>query len=847
MNGHGLNQRTNHRSLNTLSAHKVDARPWITGVAVTSSPASGDVYRLGETIEMAVTYDQEVTVDGDPEFEFSLSLPGAAAGTGDRRAAYDAGASSADSLVFTYTVLPTDEDPDGIWIGDHTRTLKLDGDDSIVNRHMVASRPDHREFGRLTAHKVDARPWITGVKVTSNPAIDIYYTPGETIEMTVTYDQEVTVAGDPEFEFSLGSPGAAAGTGDRRAAYDAGASSADSLVFTYTVLPTDEDPNGIWIGDHTRTLKLDQDDSIVNEHDVAPRPDHRILDTQASHRVDPRPRIVDVSVVSSPATTSDTYVSGESIRIAVRYNQGVTVDGDPEFEFSLSLPGAAAGTGDRRAAYDAGASSATSMVFTYTVLPTDEDPDGIWIGNHTRTLKLDTDDKIRNPHGSDARPEHSARNTLSGHKVDGDRNIATLSDLALEDRRAAGVSLVPAFASVTTSYRAVVGRAVDRVTVTATPTNPDADLAWLDENDVALADAGGSADGHQVDLDAGENVVKAKVTAVDGTTMETYVVTVTRRAPVNLAVIGLADTTVAENRTFASWVPSLSGTSVGTVTWTKEGVDAEDFSIAPSTGVVSMVARDFEAPEDDDAGNTYEVTVKATDADDNSAMVSITVTVTDEVESATLAITRLADVSVPENMPWTSPVPTLTGNPIGDVTWTKEGTDAADFTLDPSTGVVSMVSQDFESPADANTDNVYEVTVKATDADGNSAMVSIEVTVTDEMEEHATLAITGLPDASVEENAPWTSPVPTLTGTPIGEVTWTKEGADAADFTINASTGALSMVARNYETPEDDDAGNTYEVTVKATDADDNSAMVSIEVSVTDVTLSITGLPDAVE
>ncbi len=848
VNVHGLNQRTNHREVGRLSAHKVDARPWITGVAVTSSPASGDVYRLGETIEMAVTYDQEVTVSGDPEFEFSLSLPGAAAGTGDRRAAYDAGASSADSLVFTYTVLPTDEDPDGIWIGNHARTLKLDGDDSIVNRHMVASRPDHRSLNTLSAHKVDARPWITGVKVTSNPAIDIYYTPGETIEMTVTYDQEVTVAGDPEFEFSLGSPGAAAGTGDRRAAYDAGASSADSLVFTYTVLPTDEDPNGIWIGDHTRTLKLDQDDSIVNEHDVAPRPDHRILDTQASHRVDPRPRIVDVSVVSSPATTSDTYVSGESIRIAVRYNQGVTVDGDPEFEFSLSLPGAAAGTGDRRAAYDAGASSATSMVFTYTVLPTDEDPDGIWIGNHTRTLKLDTDDKIRNPHGSDARPEHSARNTLSGHKVDGDRNIATLSDLALEDRRAAGVSLVPAFASVTTSYRAVVGRAVDRVTVTATPTNPDADLAWLDENDVALADAGGSADGHQVDLDAGENVVKAKVTAVDGTTMETYVVTVTRRAPVNLAVIGLADTTVAENRTFASWVPSLSGTSVGTVTWTKEGVDAEDFSIAPSTGVVSMVARDFEAPEDDDAGNTYEVTVKATDADDNSAMVSITVTVTDEVESATLAITGLADVSVQENMPWTSPAPTLTGGPIGEVTWSVEGTDAADFTLDPSTGVVSMVSQDFESPADANTDNVYEVTVKATDADDNSAMVSIKVTVTD-VEEHATLSITGLADASVEENAPWMSPVPTLTGTPIGEVTWTKEGTDAEDFTINASTGALSMVARNYESPEDDDADNTYEVTVKATDADDNSAMVSIKVTVTDVeehaTLSITGLADA--
>ena len=743
---------------------------------------------------------------------------------------------------------PGDLDPDGIWIGDHTRTLKLDGDDSIVNEHNVASRPDHREFGRLTAHKVDARPWITGVEVTSNPAIDIYYTPGETIEMTVTYDQEVTVDGDPEFEFSLGSPGAAAGTGDRRAAYDAGASSANSLVFTYTVLPTDEDPNGIWIGDHTRTLKLDQDDSIVNEHDVAPRPDHSLLDTRTSHRVDPRPRIVDVSVVSSPATTSDTYVSGESIRIAVRYNQGVTVDGDPEFEFSLSLPGAAAGAGDRRAAYDAGASSTNSLVFTYTVLPTDEDPDGIWIGDHTRTLKLDTDDKIRNPHGADARLQHSARNTLSGHKVDGDRNIATLSDLALADRRAVGVSLGPAFASATTSYRAEVGRAVDRVTVTATPTNPDADLGWLDENDVALADADGSTDGHQVDLDAGENVVKVKVTAVDGTTMKTYAVTVTRRPPANLAVTGLADTTVAENRAFASWVPSLSGTPVGTVTWTKEGVDAADFTIDSNTGQLSMVAQDFEDPADANTDNAYEVTVKATDADDNTTTQAITVTVTDVRETATLTITGLSNATVAENTAWTSVQPTLTGTPIGDVTWTKEGTDDDDFTINSTTGRLSMVARDYESPADDDTDNIYEVTVRVTDADDNTATKAITVTVTD-VQESATLTITGLSNATVAENTPWTSVQPTLTGTPIGDVTWTKEGTDDDDFTINSTTGRLSMVARDYESPADDDTDNIYEVTVRVTDADDNTATQAITVTVTDVresaTLTITGLSNA--
>ena len=48
------------------------------------------------------------------------------------------------------------------------------------------------------------------------------------------------------------------------------------------------------------------------------------------------------------------------------------------------------------------------------------------------------------------------------------------------------------------------------------------------------------------------------------------------------------------------------------------------------------------------------------------------------------------------------------------------GTDAGLFTVDANTGVVSMVARDYESPADANSDNVYEVTLVATDDDGNT-------------------------------------------------------------------------------------------------------------------------------
>ena len=834
----------NHCVVKTMTNHKIHGGPWIIDdVRVTSSPEEGDVYRLGETIEITVDYDQDVTVVGDPEFEFHVGNPGDTPEQSRRMAAYDAALSTETetSLVFTYTVLPTDEDPNGIWIGENA--LQLDGNDSIRNEHRVDARPNHDRLGTLPDHKVDARPWITDVEVTSSPAIGIYYTPDETIEITVPYDQDVKVTGGPEFEFHAGNPGDTPEQSRRMAAYDDALSTETSLVFTYTVLPTDEDPNGIWIGENA--LQLDGNDSIRNEHRVDARPDHDRLGTLSDHRVDPRPRIVWVRVVSSPETSSDTYVSNEPIRIAVRYNQGVTVEGDPELEFSLGNTGQTQGF-ERRATIDADASSDSTLVFTYTVLVTDEDNNGIWIGDHTRTLKLDGNDKIANPHDSDARPEHDALNTQPDHKVDGDRNIATLSDLVLTDQHAVNVPLDPAFASATTAYGAEVGRPIDRVTVMATPTNPDAVLAWLDGDDMDLEDADAAAD-HQVDLETGENVVKVRVTAVDGITTLIYEVIITRRAPANLTVTGLPNATVEENTAWMSEVPMVEGTSIGEETWTKEGTDADAFTIDSSTGQLSMEAQNFEEPADADQNNMYEVTVTVTDEDDNTATVAITVEVTDVQETATFSIENLEDDSVAENEPWMSPVPSLTGTPIGAVTWTKEGADADAFTINASTGQLSMEAQNYESPEDENTDNEYEVTVKVEDADGNTATVAITVTVTD-VTEAATLSITGLTDDSVAENQAWTSPEPSLTGTPIGAVTWTKEGTDADAFTIDSSTGQLSMGAQDFEEPADADTDNDYEVTVKVEDADGNTATVAITVTVTDVQetvdLSITGLAD---
>ena len=104
-------------------------------------------------------------------------------------------------------------------------------------------------------------------------------------------------------------------------------------------------------------------------------------------------------------------------------------------------------------------------------------------------------------------------------------------------------------------------------------------------------------------------------------------------------------------------------------------------------------------------------------------------------------------------------------------------------------------------------------------------------------EDDRTLEITGLADAAVAENTAWTSPAPMLSGA-TSEVTWTLSGADARAFTIAAGTGALTLLARDYEDP-DAAENNEYVVSVTATDSASpppaGSGTVTLTVTVTDV------------
>ena len=298
----------------------------------------------------------------------------------------------------------------------------------------------------------------------------------------------------------------------------------------------------------------------------------------------------------------------------------------------------------------------------------------------------------------------------------------------------------------------------------------------------------------------------------------------------SLTVGGLSNASIAENRSWTSGTPTLTGSPAGTVTWTREGVDAHVFTIDSANGVLGLPARNFESPADANADNQYEVTARATDANGNSAAAEVVVTVTDAAESKRVRVMDATSVKIPDGYDY-SERPYLSGA-VGASTWSKTGADAALFALDSGTGALSLAGQDFEDPADADDDNVYEVTVRGTDADGNSATANVRVQVTKAPPQW--LTISGLASASVPEDSAWTSETPSVAGA-VGDVAWTIEGPDAGQFSIDADSGVLRMQAQDYENPVDADDGNTYDVRVRATDEDGNAGVALVTVTVTDV------------
>ncbi|GJE27980.1 DUF642 domain-containing protein [Methylobacterium organophilum] len=330
----------------------------------------------------------------------------------------------------------------------------------------------------------------------------------------------------------------------------------------------------------------------------------------------------------------------------------------------------------------------------------------------------------------------------------------------------------------------------------------DASLFVLSGNNLVLAS--GASLSYAV---AATRMVQVTATASDGSThVQDVTINVSDVAP---TVTSAATHTMNEGQTAAATVaatdpsgPSVIGFSIS------GGADANLFTIDASTGALSFRnAPSYTSPSDKDHDNIYEVTVAASDSRLTTTQ-AVQITVADVAPTITSAASR----TVNEGQTGAGAV-TATDPGSTALTYSVSGTDAGLFAIDASTGALTFkAAPSYTNPSDSDHDNIYEVTVVASDGHLTTSQ-AVQITVAD-----VAPTITSAASRTVAEN---TAAAGTVTATDPGStaLTYSISGTDAGLFAIDASTGALTFKASpDYEQPSDADHDNIYKVTVAASD-----------------------------
>ena len=389
----------------------------------------------------------------------------------------------------------------------------------------------------------------------------------------------------------------------------------------------------------------------------------------------------------------------------------------------------------------------------------------------------------------------------------------------------------------------------ERVLATYTATDPEDtsavitrwSLTGTDAGDFTIDESGQlsfrNVPDHERPADSGrDNVYNLSVRASDGRNYGYLAVTVTvedvNEAP---AVTGTVTFTYRENGTATLHTFKATDPERSAIAWSVTGTDDDDFTIS-ETGVLTFTnPPNYESPTDSDRDNVYEVTVVAKDDASNSGTLDVVVTVTDQNEGP--EISGQQGLSFTENQQTERVLATYTATDPEDTSavitrWSLTGTDAGDFTIDESGQLSFRNVPDHERPADSGRDNVYNLSVRASDG-RNYGYLAVTVTVED-VNEAPTITTTSKTAFTYRENGTATIYTFKATDPERSAIAWSVTGTDDDDFTIS-ETGVLTFTnPPNYESPTDSDRDNVYEVTVVAKDDASNSGTLDVVVTVTD-------------
>ena len=319
------------------------------------------------------------------------------------------------------------------------------------------------------------------------------------------------------------------------------------------------------------------------------------------------------------------------------------------------------------------------------------------------------------------------------------------------------------------------------------------------------------------------------------------------------------------------------------------GVTIDDdgkFKIDQKTGQITTdMDLDYDTVDADNCRDAdfCTVTVRATDASGDATAetvatnvfvdATVTIKVTDVNEKPTFSTGDDSDpraikaIEMPENNTVLSTSGDIDENDVTymaadpedrSLTYRLMGSDGAKFELSNSQVLSFEAKPDYEKPTDRNKDNVYEVTVRASDGTMHAdRMVEVTVTPVNDAPE-----IMGKDSVNYAENGK--DPVDTFTATDpegVTPITWslatTAQVGDAADlvetdnadaehfmiddkdgmlkFDIEAAEEGSSPGSPDFENAQDEGEDNTYNVVVAASDGT-QTGLHKVTVKVTKVT-----------
>ena len=192
----------------------------------------------------------------------------------------------------------------------------------------------------------------------------------------------------------------------------------------------------------------------------------------------------------------------------------------------------------------------------------------------------------------------------------------------------------------------------------------------------------------------------------------------------------------SENSTTSSNAATITVNESSTVS-INSGNDSALFTVVASDSVTARIrflsSPNFESPGDVGSNNGYELSIRATDAAGNFANQSITISVTNVNEAPTISTNGSGEthaVTQAENLTSVITYAATDVDAGSSLSFSISGTDAADFAINSSSGVLAFASSpDFEAPADSDTNNTYVVVITVSDG-ALSDTQTLTVTIT---------------------------------------------------------------------------------------------------------------------